>query len=344
MKIAVTGLNNTDNPGPGVPVIRSLRESGKKIDKIIGLLYDALEPGIYMDNIADSSYMIPYPSAGSEALFERLAYIHEKEHIDYIIPNLDSELTSFIRLQPRLEKMGIKMYLPTIEQLNVRSKVNLFNFCTEQNIKVPKNILATSFNDLYTIPNHFQYPVVVKGVFYEAYIVHNIDDARNAFEKLKAKWGFPIIIQEYLKGTEYNVIGLGDGTGRTVSAVPMRKLYVTDKGKGWAGVTIDDPPLMEIAKKTIEATKWKSGLELEFLKKQDTSEYYLIEINPRIPAWVYLATAAGQNIPSAIIDLIDGKDVPAFPSYEVGKIFVRCSYDLISDMSIFEKLSTTAEL
>ncbi|VAX18537.1 hypothetical protein MNBD_IGNAVI01-1851, partial [hydrothermal vent metagenome] len=27
MKIAVTGLNNVDNPGPGVPVIRGIREA-----------------------------------------------------------------------------------------------------------------------------------------------------------------------------------------------------------------------------------------------------------------------------------------------------------------------------
>jgi len=27
LNIAVTGLNNTDNPGPGVPVIRALRDS-----------------------------------------------------------------------------------------------------------------------------------------------------------------------------------------------------------------------------------------------------------------------------------------------------------------------------
>ena len=51
LTIAVTGLNNTDNPGPGVPVIRSLRESDYFDVRIIGLAYENLEPGIYMDNI-----------------------------------------------------------------------------------------------------------------------------------------------------------------------------------------------------------------------------------------------------------------------------------------------------
>ena len=44
--IAVTGLNATDNPAPGVGVLRALRESGPK-DRLVGLAYDALDPGVY---------------------------------------------------------------------------------------------------------------------------------------------------------------------------------------------------------------------------------------------------------------------------------------------------------
>ncbi len=45
MKIAVTGLNNVDNPGPGVPVIRGIKEAERFDVEIIGLIYDALDPG-----------------------------------------------------------------------------------------------------------------------------------------------------------------------------------------------------------------------------------------------------------------------------------------------------------
>jgi carbamoyl-phosphate synthase large subunit len=40
--IGVTGLNNTDNPGPGIPVIRSLMESEVFNPRIIGLVYENL--------------------------------------------------------------------------------------------------------------------------------------------------------------------------------------------------------------------------------------------------------------------------------------------------------------
>jgi len=90
--IAVTGLNNTDNPGPGVPVIRALREAKDFDVRIIGLVYENLEPGIYMDNIADKIYQIPYPSAGADNLINRIKYIHSKENLQVIIPNFDAVL------------------------------------------------------------------------------------------------------------------------------------------------------------------------------------------------------------------------------------------------------------
>ena len=53
--IAVTGLNNIDSPGPGIPVIRALRESKLFDVRIIGLSYDTMEPGIYMHDLVDKS-------------------------------------------------------------------------------------------------------------------------------------------------------------------------------------------------------------------------------------------------------------------------------------------------
>ncbi|NNU34140.1 hypothetical protein HK413_08250 [Mucilaginibacter sp. S1162] len=47
MIIAITGLNANDNPGPGVAVIRALREEFGSALTIIGLSYESLEPGIY---------------------------------------------------------------------------------------------------------------------------------------------------------------------------------------------------------------------------------------------------------------------------------------------------------
>jgi len=123
----------------------------------------------------------------------------------------------------------------------------------------------------------------------------------------------------------------------------MRKQVITDKGKAWAGIAIDEKELLKMTTRLIKNTKWRGGMELELMKTQE-NEYYLLEINPRIPAWVYLAVGAGQNLPEALVKLALGIEVEPYTTFNVGKMFIRYSYDLIVDLSEFEQISTYGEL
>ncbi len=343
LTIAVTGLNNTDNPGPGIPVIRGILES-KEIDaRIIGLAYENLEPGIYMPGMIDKTYMIPYPSSGTESYMERIIQIHEKDPIDLIIPNLDAELYTFMKSQTKLEELGIHTFLPTFEQFEERHKANLDKFGEKYGIKVPHSKAIVNSSDIKKLDSEFDYPVLVKGKFYDAYVAYNADQVTNHYNKISAKWGLPVIIQEFIKGTEVNVVALGDGLGNTIAAVPMRKQFITDKGKAWSGITLSDKEMLRITTELISKTKWRGGMELEMIKTS-SGDYYMIEINPRIPAWVYLAVGAGQNIPEALVKLAMGISVPPFTTYKVGKMFIRYSWDLLGDIQEFEQLSIFGEI
>ena len=342
--IAVSGLNNIDSPGPGIPVIRALKESTIYDVRIIGLSYEALEPGLYMHKLVDKSYQVPFPSAGTEALMERLRYIHEQENIAVIIPNFDAELSNFMNLENEiLQEFGIKMFLPTQEQFDERHKANLFEFGKKHDVKVPFSKMMFNTSEIHSLQQEFTYPMVVKGRFYDAYIAYNQEQVATYFNKLVAKWGLPIIIQEYVFGSEVNVTAIGDGNGNAIGAVPMRKLFITDKGKAWAGISLDDQKLVDIAKRVISSSKWRGGMELEFIKTAE-DEYYLLEINPRFPAWVYLANGCGQNHPEALIRMALGETVEPFEKYDVGKMFVRYSFDMIVDLKEFEQISTLGEL
>jgi carbamoyl-phosphate synthase large subunit len=341
--LAVTGLNNTDNPGPGVPVIRGAKESEDFDVRIIGLVYENLEPGIYMEGLCDRIFQIPYPSGGSDELIERIEHIHQQEKIDVLIPNFDAELFSFMKNEQRLREKGIHMFLPTLKQFQEREKDKLPEYGIKYGVKVPGSINLGSFSQIKEIEEKFEYPVMIKGQFYDAYVAANEEQVKQAFHKLAAKWGLPVIAQEFVKGTEVNVIALGDGKGNTIAAVPMRKQYITDKGKAWGGITLADEKMMELTRMIIQKTKWKGGMELELIKTNN-GEYFLIEINPRIPAWVYLAVGAGQNIPDALIKLALGWDVKPMTSYKIGKMFVRYSYDMIVDLEKFAAISMNKEI
>ena len=341
--VAVTALNAIDSPGPGVSVIRGLKESQLFDVRIIGLSYESLEPGIYMRDLVDRVYQVPYPSAGIETLMARVEYIHSKENLDVIIPNFDAELFPFIRLEKRLKAMGISTLLPTEIQFEERHKTNLPDFGKKYGIKVPESIPVYGHEDLRAGCDKISFPLLVKGKYYDAHVAFNLEHAREYFNKISAKWGLPVILQKYVKGIEYNVIGLGDGKGNRISAVPIRKQYITDKGKAWGGISVGDEKMLKLTDNFIQSTKWRGPFELE-LMKDEKNDFWLLEINPRIPAWVYLAIGVGQNIPEALVRLALGETVEPYKSYEVGKMFIRYSWDMIVDLKDYQQISTYGEL
>lgn len=341
--IAVTALNAIDSPGPGVAVIRAIRECPDFEVRIIGLSYESLEPGLYMHDLVDKTYQIPYPSAGTDCLMGRLLYIHKQEHIDLIIPNFDAELFNFIKLRDKLNDVGIHTFLPELEQFESRDKIKLYEFGKKHQLMVPADKIIYQVEDLNEAAEILGYPMVVKGKFYDAIVANTLEQAQKAFYKIQAKWGLPIIVQEFINGTEINIAALGDGAGNAISVIPMRKLYITDKGKAWAGITLDDSSYIELARKFIKVTKWRGGCELEIMQTAG-GKPYIMEVNPRFPAWIYLTAAAGQNQPASLVKMAFGQKVAPFTDYEVGKIFIRYAWDLITDIAEFQKISGTGEL
>ena len=339
--IGVTGINAVDNPGPGIGVIRSLKECKDLNVEIVGLAYDAMEPGIYMDWLVDKSFILPYPSTSEEEYISRLLYIKDRACIDMIIPTLDAEMPFFIKSKEKLESYGIKTFTPSQEQFNLRSKAKLEETSLKIGIKTPKSKTVTSYDELTKAIEELDLPVMVKGAFYKAYRAYTHQEAVGFFRKIVAEWGYPVIVQQVVSGEEMNVVGVGDGEGGDLGLVAIKKLWITSLGKIWTGVTVKNGKLFELAKTFIEKTLWKGAFELECIVDHD--DIYLIEVNPRFPAWVYFATGVGINLPSRMVKKAFGMDFDNSTEYEAGKLYVRYTYDIVTDLSLFQKITMKGE-
>ncbi len=338
--IAVTGMNaRPDNPGPGVAVARCLRLAYGSDIRIVGLGYDVLDSGLYLD-ICDVSYLLPYPSAGEQQLMERMLYIQELESIDILIPCLDAELLSFSRLKHEFVHLGINMLIPDVTQLRDRNKDRLAELARHAGIRYPETTSITSADFFYRCHDDgWKYPMVVKGVFYDAVVVNNADEASEAFRKIVASWGYPVLVQRFVEGYEVNLTAVGDGKGKLLGSVMMRKQAVTDKGKAWACVTVHDDKLEKDALKLVKELQWAGPLEVEMLKEKD-GQYLLIEINPRFPAWIYLTAEAGCNLPQVLVELIEGKK-PTLGEVKTGMMMIRYAKETVIDLSTFEAMAMT---
>jgi carbamoyl-phosphate synthase large subunit len=343
--VAITGMNATDNPAPGVAVARSLRHEPEFAGRILGLGYDTLDPGFYSEGLLDGGAILPFPSAGREALRDRLQWVRAEMGIDVLIPTLDSELRAMLAIAADLQKAGTRTFLPSLESLERASKPQLPRLADAGRIPIPPSEPILGADAIAKLGTRFGYPLVVKGVYYGATIAHNEQDATAAFHRYAAQWGLPVIVQKFIPGEEYNVAALGDGHGNMAGAVAMRKTMLTDKGKGWCGVAIDNHDLTALTENVIGELGWRGPLEVEILRESGSGEYYVIEINPRFPAWIYLSAGAGLNLPYLTVRLALGLPLPSpLPSYRAGTMFVRIAIDQISDLATYEKLSTTGAL
>jgi carbamoyl-phosphate synthase large subunit len=338
MKVAISGLNNTDNPAPGIPVIKSLKNK----HSLIGFSYDPNEPGNFMNDILKKIYLMPYPSLGYKELKGRLEYIKEKEGIEAFIPNLDAELPLYIKHRDEIEAMGIKLCLPSAENFKLRNKNRLDKLSKELNILYPTTYEISTIGELEELREVLDFPIMVKGNYYKAYMAYNLQSAAESFFKISNEWGFPILIQEVVHGEEINLVGIGDGKGELKGAVAIKKLTTTDIGKIWTGVTIANDKLMQIAQDFMKKSLWEGPFELECIVNQD--DVFLIEINPRFPAWVFFATEVGINLPQMLVEIMQGIDVEPQLEYPLNKMYVRYTDEFVTDFREFIKLLSTKEL
>jgi len=269
---------------------------------------------------------------------ERMHFIQDEESIDLLIPCLDAELLSFSRLQLEFEAMGIRMLIPNVAQLRDRNKDRLGELAHSAGIRYPETKNISNMQFFYTChEDGWKYPMVVKGIFYDATIVQNADEGAAAFRNIAASWGYPVLVQRYVQGHEVNLTAVGDGKGKLLGSVMMRKQAVTDKGKAWACVTIEDERLQQDALKLVEALQWAGPLEVEMLKEEN-GQYLLIEINPRFPAWVYLAAAAGSNLPAALVNLVMERPVK-FSKATTGMMMIRYAQETVINLATFEAMT-----
>ena len=305
--VAITGINaRPDSPGPGCAVARCLRHTAGFRGRIVGLAYATLDAGLYLRESCDSGHLLPYPASGSTALLERLDEVLCRDRIDALLPCLDAELPNFMAIEEPLKQRGIRLLLPQRAQLRRRDKDRLPALCADAGVATPavRRLTDERFFD-HCGAEGWPFPLLIKSVFYDAWIVHSAPEARQRYRQVVATWGYPVLIQKYVHGDEVNLTALGDGSGAMIGEVMIRKQAVTDKGKAWAGVAIDDPELQEAGRRLFHSLKWRGPLELEMLREA-AGTLQLIEINPRFPAWIYLSHGVGRNLPAALLALMNG--------------------------------------
>jgi len=343
LRIAVSGLHRGENPQPGSGIIRSIRRRMPEAF-IVGLVYDAMESGIYADGGPDAVYTMPYPTNGAEAFFQRLDAVLEISPVDFYIPTLDSEIELLVHLEDEIAERGLLTYLPDKEMLARRAKNRLPELAEKCGVHVPQTKPVYDAAGAARTALELGYPLMVKGQYYDAKQVHTEAELVTAVSKLLAEWGAPAMLQRCVRGPEFNALGLGDGEGGIIGLCCIRKTIVSDKGKGLGGITIADKKLEQMCARIIRELKWRGPFEIECMLDEARGEYALIEINPRFPAWVDFPSMFDMNFPATLVEMMTTGRRPApLPPCSAGHFYLRHQVEVLGHIKQLAVLSTSTD-
>ncbi len=342
--VVITGLMATDNPYPGLGIARCLRSSAEFRGTISGFVFDPLSTGAFCAEVFDRIFLIPYPAAGVDVLLQRITEIHNVHPIDLIIPSLDSEVVLYAQAAGELAAMGIKTLLPSVGSIKMRSKNQLYEFCRQHKFRCPETVIINNAQEISARCAALGgTPFVLKGALSDAAICNTVVEGEASYWQLFNQWGYPILMQKFVAGEEIDVIALTDKKSQLAGAVVMKKFGLTEKGKAFAGITVEDDKPVKLTGAILKRLEWIGPAECEFLK-DEKGNYHLMEINSRFPSWLYLACAAGQNLPLLTVKLALGFPGQPFLSYAAGKLFIRTVTDNYIDVRQLMKLTATGEV
>jgi len=308
--IAVTGLNTAGEPEAGFGVLQCLSAVKASHDQLIGLAYQPLDAGLFHAGLMHRAYVMPPPKTDRMAFLKRITLIKKQKGLDALIPAVDEEMELFIDMEPQLRAAGIATLLPFGKSLR-ELQSELYRQLGKQKDADEKD----EQNDPPVLP-----PALIKNPVSE-------QTAPNA-----------AIAPDY-----FSVAVVADCRSRIVAIASVRKLLISRYGGTWMALTVDNHEFLDIAEEMVRSTAWQGALTIDIARNRQ-GEQFLSGFHSTFPDWIGLARGAGANLPAVLIHLIQKKKIRGVAETLPGKVWIRSSIDLVTDLNHFGDISLNGEM
>jgi len=274
----------------------------------------------------DSFYKVPKADKEHEVIESYLA-IARKERAKWIISGPEEEIIVLSKHKDIFESKGVYVLHPDYESLKIiTDKYDAYTFLKRENISLPITRLATDIkNGLKNSKNKFILkPRKGRG---STNIVVFSNLKNKAIKDLKNPQNY--IIQEYITGLEYTVDVLCDIHGCILNIIPRRRIKV-DSGITVIGKTERNKKLINITEKILSLMKIIGGACIQFIKSDETGEYYLTDINPRFGGGAILSLRSSKTFRDNLRNLLElNWENLLYKSYDFDELKMYRYYDEI---------------
>jgi diaminopimelate decarboxylase len=311
----VSGLYAGGNPQPGVGIVRSVRQ-GYPTAIIVGVEYSNRVSGIHFDGLDELWIQRPWGELDLDTYGDKVREVLDAGGLWISGSDLEAMWLGIV-----FPDGHTNLLVPPLSAIRRITKP-VVEAASALPIKIP-TYLSTEHSDwdLHAFCREHNWRVWLKGPYYDASRCPTWDAFTAIRDALSKVWSTDkLFLQAHVSGHEESVM-LSAYQGELLGAVSMRKRDITPEGKTWAGDVSEVPPEFLVPlRQMVRDTNWTGGGELEMVRDA-ADRVWLIEMNPRFPAWVHGATIAGHNLPALMIEA--ASRVAAQPSETQSLEFTR---------------------
>lgn len=315
MRIYISGLYSGTNPQPGVGIARSLRLAFPGAT-LVGVEYSNRSSGIHWPDFDELWLQRPWEE------------LNLPEYGSLIKDTLDSGALWISGID--LEIMWLASVFPDGHQNLLTPSSAALEKVSKPAVEAHKGLpvriptfISTEHPDweLHSFCRRHDWKVWLKGPYYEAIRTASWDAFEVVRAALSRAWSTErLFLQAHVTGYEESVCFCAY-RGELLGCVHMRKRELTEEGKTWAGDVTEVPEEFAAPlRKMVKELNWTGGAELEMVRETE-GQFWLLECNPRFPAWIHGATIAGRNLPAIMVEGATG--IPAQKATARSEEFTR---------------------
>jgi carbamoyl-phosphate synthase large subunit len=269
--------------------------------------------------VADRSYLVPY--SWDENYVNELLVICKLQDVRLIISLHDIDVYILSKYKDFFESENIKLLVPDeyiatacldkLELYKLSNKYGILHCDTYFSLKEVCDKIESGI---------LSFPIMLKPRWGFGSMglmqVHSLPELLSAYSTLEYKIkksilvNLPIyeankaiVIQPMLFCEEFGLNVISDMNKNFKTCLTLKK-HEMRSGETFSATTIYDEKLFDFGKRISEMTRHEGIIDVDVLKKNDN--YYLLEVNPRFGGHYPFVHQAGADIPSAIIEWMEG--------------------------------------
>ena len=222
------------------------------------------------------------------------------DHINLLIPTIDTDLLVLSENKERFEEIGTRVMISAPEMIRIcRDKNNTSQFFVDCGLHASMPV-----NDWLEYKS--SYPAFIKpkdgSSSINAFKVENEEELEVYAGQVE-----DYIVQPFISGHEYTIDIFCDWNGDPISIVPRERLQVR-AGEVLKTQIYMDLVMIQEMKTLCKAFKPCGPMTVQLIRDDKGIDWY-IEINPRFGGGTPLSMKAGARSAEAILKLMDGEDV-----------------------------------